>query len=160
MIEILWESSLPRPYDPQAVKDFCEEAADVCGLGPGQEISLVFTTDEQICRLNGEYRNKAEPTDVLSFAFGEAEGWPADQNEGLLGEVFISTQMIGENAAYFQVDEEEELKRLIVHGFLHVLGHDHQTNNEEEPMLKKQEKILKQLAHLNLKNLEQGKQSS
>lgn len=157
MIEILWESSLPRIYNPQAVKDFCEEAADVCGLRPEQEISLVFTTDEQIARLNREYRNKTEPTDVLSFAFSETEDWPADQNEDLLGEVFISTQMIGENAAYFQVDEEEELKRLIVHGFLHVLGHDHQTNNEEEPMIGKQEEILKRLAHLNLKNFEQGK---
>lgn len=149
MIEILWEASLPPIYSRKDVEIFSEKASKLCGLEENQEISLVFTTNEQISRLNEAYRNKPEPTDVLSFAFEEVENWP--EKYGAVGEVFISTQMLAENAVYFNVDEEEELKRLIVHGFLHVLGHDHTTNNKDEPMLIKQEEILSRLSYLSLK---------
>jgi rRNA maturation RNase YbeY len=61
---------------------------------------------------------------------------------GAGGDIVISLETLKTNAAYFHVDEDEELRRLIIHGILHLAGFDHPTNNPEEPMLVLQEKIL------------------
>ena len=102
------------------------------------EISIVFCTDDFIKDLNYKYRGKNEPTDVLSF----------DQNlENITetiyaGDIIISGDSVRENALHFGVLEEDEYKRVIVHGILHLTGLDHLTNNQDEIMLLKQEKIL------------------
>lgn len=153
MIDITWESPLPADYDIGAISKFCEMIAVTCGVREDENVSIVFVSNEEICELNTSYRNKSEPTDILSFAFKEVEPWPSGDSDSLLGEMFISVEMIATNAQYFHVDEMEELKRVIIHGFLHLLGYDHETNEEHEVMLYKQEKILEQLTNFSLKKL-------
>jgi probable rRNA maturation factor len=106
------------------------------------ELSILFCGDKKIQELNSEYRNKNEPTDILSFNLGETV------NEGgkityFPGDIVISLETLRENAKYFQIPEDEELRRLIIHGILHLNGMDHITLNAEEPMLALQEEILK-----------------
>ena len=119
-------------------------------LGENGDFSLHFITDEEMRSLNKEYRDKDEPTDILTFAINDGEEFPAfDEEEKELGDVFISTESMERNAASLGVDREEELRRLLVHGILHLRGMDHSTNDfDKEPMLLEQERIMRELGFL------------
>jgi probable rRNA maturation factor len=117
------------------------------------DISIVFCNNASIRDLNRRFRDMDEPTDVLSFALGEMDG-----ERFLPGDIVISLEMVEENAGYFGVPIEEELRRVLVHGILHLDGMDHYghlartsgsgapEDGEIEPMLYVQEEILTALA--------------
>jgi len=105
------------------------------------EVSVLFCNNRYMKTLNAQYRNKNEPTDVLSFSLGETV-----EKRFLAGDIVISLDALEENARFFKVSEDEELRRLLIHGILHLTGEDHATNKAEEPMLKAQEEILAALA--------------
>jgi probable rRNA maturation factor len=109
------------------------------------DLSLLFCGDGFIASLNEEYRHKAGPTDVLSFEQGE---WYEDGNKHrfLAGDVVLCLDAMFRNADEFSVSPDEELKRLIVHGILHLSGMDHAGAEPDEPMLIRQEAMLKALA--------------
>ena len=89
-----------------------------------EEISVLFCSDEFIKELNSQYRNIDSATDVLSFENGEEY----EDEEGLwknVGDIAISLETLPKNAEYFEVDTNTELKRLIIHGILHLNGMDH-----------------------------------
>jgi probable rRNA maturation factor len=108
------------------------------------ELSILLCGDKTITALNSQYRNKFEPTDILSFTLGETI-----QEHGktvyLPGDLVISLDTLRENAKYFEAGEDEELRRLLIHGILHLDGMDHKTTDKEEPMLAFQEEILVRL---------------
>jgi probable rRNA maturation factor len=108
------------------------------------ELSILLCGDKTITALNSQYRNKNEPTDILSFNLGETV---KDGNKSvyLPGDLVISLDTLRENARYFAASEDEELRRLLIHGILHLDGMDHKTTNNEEPMLAYQEEILNKL---------------
>jgi probable rRNA maturation factor len=115
-------------------------------LGHDQwDLSIVFCDDPFISNLNQEYRHKEGPTDVLSFDQGE---WYEGENgrRYLAGDVVLSLDTLARNALEFGVSQDEELRRLLVHGILHLSGADHGTNEAAEPMLIEQESILVSLA--------------
>ena len=109
------------------------------------DLSVVFCDDGFISNLNQEYRHKEGPTDVLSFDQGE---WYEGENgrRYLAGDVVLSLDTLARNALDFGVSQDEELRRLLVHGILHLSGADHGTNEAAEPMLIEQESILVSLA--------------
>ena len=118
----------------------------LCGREP--ELSVHFVSDEEIRSLNRTYRGKDEPTDVLTFAFNDGDSFPMMEEDGTedLGDVFISLESMGRNAEAFGVSPEEELKRLLIHGLLHLSGRDHETNDfSSEPMLIEQEELMERL---------------
>jgi probable rRNA maturation factor len=78
---------------------------------------------------------------VLSFFLGETR-----RGRYFPGDIVISLETLEENAAYFKVEPDEELRRLLVHGILHLDGMDHETNEKGESMLQLQEKVLAELA--------------
>jgi len=108
------------------------------------ELSILFCGDEKIRELNSQYRNKNEATDILSFNLGETVK-DGENTVFLPGDIVISLETLSENAKYFETCEDEELRRLIIHGILHLDGMDHHTIEENEPMLELQEDILKKL---------------
>ena len=116
-------------------------------LGETGDFSLHFVSDEEIRELNRDYRGKDEPTDILTFALSDGEAFPTFEGEEReLGDIFISLESMRRNAAAFSVPEEEELKRLLIHGTLHLLGFDHATNDfASEPMLIRQEEMMRSL---------------
>ena len=84
-----------------------------------------------------------EPTAVLSFAQVDSkEAFPAKGGRFYAGDIVISMETLAKNAEYFGISVNEELKRLLVHGLLHLSGMDHENNDADQPMLVKQEKIL------------------
>jgi probable rRNA maturation factor len=104
------------------------------------ELSVLFCGDSYIQNLNNRYRGLDEPTDVLSFCLGEKAG-----DSYLPGDIVISLETLEENARCFKVSPDEDLRRLLIHGILHLDGMDHASNASEEPMLEKQEGILREL---------------
>ena len=134
------------------------QAAVKCGLNgslPAEaegQISLVLTDDETVRELNRQYRGLDRTTDVLSFSFdhwGHWEGdddaptpdddtptnWPLPDDEPPpLGEIVVSVPQAERQASSHGVPLRRELALLIVHGALHLLGHDHYVNNERETM--------------------------
>jgi len=108
------------------------------------ELSILLCDDKTIAGLNGRYRNKAEATDILSFPLGETVR-KGGKTVYLSGDIVISLDTLHENALYFKTPEDEELRRLLIHGILHLDGMDHKTNDKDEPMLELQEDILNRL---------------
>jgi len=114
------------------------------------DLSILLCGDKTIKDLNKIYRGKDEATDVLSFALGESDKFPSVKKRRsgrhLPGDIVISLDSLRENARRFKVTEDEELRRLLIHGILHLDGMDHKTNSEAEPMLRLQEQILAALS--------------
>ncbi len=130
--------------DKGPVKEFMLQVLDKLGKDKW-EVSVLFTGDAFIQKLNKDYRGKDEPTDVLSFAQVDTkEAFPSKGGRFYAGDIVISMDTLEKNANYFKISMNEELKRLLVHGILHLSGLDHENNNPDQPMLAKQEKILKQ----------------
>jgi len=111
----------------------------------GWDLSLLVCDDAFIVNLNEQYRNKEGPTDVLSFEQGERYETP-DGMRFLAGDIVISLDALARNAQDFSVSVDEELRRLVIHGILHLSGMDHASNDPSEPMLLRQESLLAQLA--------------
>ncbi len=123
------------------------------------EVSLLLVNNEEIRQLNRDYRGKDKATDVLSFPMLELD--PLDESsyhetleqyvdagtgELVLGDIVISVEMAIEQAKEYGHSIERELAFLMIHGLLHLLGYDHEKDEQnEQVMFKRQEDILKSL---------------
>ena len=128
---------MPAPPWRKRLSRFCATALTAAGFAQW-EVSLLLCGDGRITTLNGRYRGRNRPTDVLSFPGNEAE------SGAVVGDIAISLETVRRNAAAFGVSEEEELKRITVHGILHLAGMDH-GRGKGRKMLVLQEKLLEQL---------------
>jgi probable rRNA maturation factor len=117
------------------------------------ELTVLFVNDEAIQTWNRDYRGMDKPTDVLSFAMMEAHDDEPDINYAtigdapeplpqLLGDIVISVERAQAQAVDYGHSLLRELCFLYVHGFLHLLGYDHMTEEEERIMLDRQSQIL------------------
>lgn len=117
----------------------------------GQEVSVLFCDDAIIQELNKNYRNIDSATDVLSFENGETFKDEDGVDWLLAGDIAISVDTLKKNAEYFGCDIDSELKRLLLHGYLHLNGYDHGEEHIEKgkapecEMLRLQEEILLKL---------------
>jgi probable rRNA maturation factor len=116
------------------------------GISREAEISINFVDNNEMKELNRNYRQKDEPTDVISFAMQESvEEEPKIVGEDIpltLGDIVISIDKAKEQAEEYNHSLERELGFLAVHGFLHLLGYDHINKEDEVVMFKRQEEIL------------------
>lgn len=123
------------------------------------EVSLLLTSDEQIHRLNLEYRGIDRPTDVLSFPqieyetpadFFVADGQESacfnpDTGELFLGDIIISLDRVKEQADHYGHGMKREFAFLVAHSMLHLLGYDHMTEEDAQDMEKRQARVLERL---------------
>ncbi len=114
-----------RKQDIHRVLQGAAEALEVEG-----ELAIVFAGDAFLRKLNRDYRFKDKPTDVLSF--------PGPDKDMGLGDVIISVETARDNAARQNRSLDRELEVLALHGFLHVLGYDHETDQGQMDALEKQ----------------------
>ena len=113
------------------------------------EFSVSFIDEEHMHQMNMEFRNIDDSTDILSFAAEDDDGFgfvSAGRRKRVLGDMLICPEVLSRNARSFCVSENEELRRLLIHGVLHLSGENHQTNDPTEPMLVRQEEILEKLS--------------
>ncbi|CAG7619997.1 rRNA maturation RNase YbeY [Paenibacillus allorhizosphaerae] len=168
-LQLSWNTEQEQfDISPQFI-DKLEELLRLCGeqenVSDG-EVALTFVDDEAIQELNKQYRGLDKPTDVLSFAMQEVgdeeleiiydeedlddtndsvNGADGDEEDGFeepLGDIVISVPRAIAQAEEYGHSVERELGFLFVHGFLHLIGYDHQSEEEEKTMFGKQEQIL------------------
>ncbi|AYC52492.1 rRNA maturation RNase YbeY [Bacillus licheniformis] len=128
------------------IEKLLQFAAAEEGVADGAEVSVTIVNNEEIQKINKEYRGKDYPTDVISFALeedgeGEVEIIGVDMPP-VLGDIIISVDKAREQAEEYGHSLMRELGFLTVHGFLHLLGYDHMTEEEEKEMFTKQKEIL------------------
>lgn len=111
------------------------------------EISVTFVDNEEIHKLNLQYRDKDMPTDVLSFPLGEGGVYDLDPTTGakMLGDVVISMEKAVDQAELYGHSLQREIGYLTAHSVLHLLGYDHETGLDRVHMREKEELVMEQL---------------
>ena len=114
---------------------------------PAATVSLSFVGDRAMRRLNREHRGKDRTTDVLSFPMYEPFKVPRRRSAGdpelMLGDIIISIDVAARQAAAYDAGLDAEIERLLVHGVLHLLGHDHEEPTERRRMVREERKLAK-----------------
>jgi probable rRNA maturation factor len=146
-VEISVEEEFRGLVDEGWVRRIVQTVLKAEGVAPPYEVSLVFTDSETVRKLNRDYRNVDEPTDVLAFYLlpqKEADDSFALPPDGVtrLGEVIISYPQAVEQAKEQGHSTERELALLIIHGILHLLGYDHEEPEEEAEMRTREKELL------------------
>ncbi len=106
-------------------------------------MNYIVTDNTYIQEINNQYRNKNYPTDVISFT--EEDDFPGMEDSGckFLGDVYLSLEKALEQSTEYKVTFPDEVKRLVVHSILHLIGYDHEISKfEEKRMFQMEDKIL------------------
>lgn len=103
--------------------------------------NIIFVTNEEIHKINKEYRKVDRVTDVISFALEDNKDIEY-KDFRLLGDIYIAIDVAYEQAIEYNHSREREVCFLATHGLLHLLGYDHMTEEEEKEMFGKQEELL------------------
>ena len=123
-----------------------QKTAEILELSEDTEVSVLVVDDETIRQLNRDYRDKDMATDVLSFPLEEEQDGSDEPEviggpmERMLGDIVISIEKAEEQAKEYGHSIERELAFLAVHGMLHLLGHDHETDAAAEKIMRAEEK--------------------
>ena len=148
-IFVSMQENLSEPEWFDNAEAFVSNAMNELSLD-GEEVSILFCNDEYMRMLNKNYRDIDSPTDVLSFE--NAEEYEDEEGKWkCVGDIAISLDTLPVNAEYFKESQNDELKRLLVHGLLHLNGYDHGEEHLEKgvkpecEMLVLQENILDKL---------------
>ena len=120
-VEVVWENDAPPPVDLDRLRDLLEGV--LLREQAFGEVTVILTGDDELHRLNQLYRGVDAPTDVLSFDLRDDVG-PGEE----IGEIYISTDRAGAQAIDRNGSLSDEVDLLSVHGVLHLLGHDHDTD--------------------------------
>ena len=144
MIEILIRPDLAFEGDPIEIEAVVRAVLTAESVPEGADLSVVVTTDQEIQTLNQQYRGIDAPTDVLAFADDSPDDRFVDPPDRAryLGDVILSLPRAQAQAAERGYDVWQEIRLLVVHGVLHLLGYDHATETERETMWHKQDTIL------------------
>lgn len=106
------------------------------------EFNVIIINNEEIHKVNKEYRGIDRPTDVISFALEDYKDIKYENDYRVLGDIYISVDKVKEQAKEYGHSEKRELAFLAVHGLLHLLGYDHMEKEDEKVMFSRQELIL------------------
>ncbi len=112
-------------------------------LGLDAELSVLLTDDATIHALNREHRGKDAPTDVLAFSLLEGEAPPSGEGAHPLGDVVLSLDTAARQARRRRRTLEAECMMLLAHGLLHLVGYDHETDEEERAMKRETARLLR-----------------
>lgn len=133
MIEFLSKNDFlldNQPKYAQWVEGVIQSEDKICG-----DITYTFCDDAQLDRLNQEYLNHTDYTDIISFDF--------TVGNIISGDIYISTERVADNAEKFGVDFAVELHRVMAHGLLHYCGYNDKTEEERRVMRLKEEEKMK-----------------
>ena len=121
------------------VENICQSAAGTAfemtahGETENAEVSILLTDDSQMRSLNRDYRNRDQATNVLSFA-GTDEGKPFATGPVLLGDIVVALGVCSREAKNEKKSMADHLAHLVIHGMLHLLGYDHEIEEDAEKM--------------------------
>jgi probable rRNA maturation factor len=146
-IEVDFEVPLLADPPAERLQSWAATALAMGGTPIGAELTIVITDDAHIQALNRQYLATDAPTDVLSFPAADAEGEfiTPEELSPYLGDIVISLPAAQRQSRALNRSLADELALLVVHGCLHLLGHDHADNAERDRMWSLQEETLRRL---------------
>lgn len=126
------------------IRRCCHAVLEMENFTEPAEISVTFVTNEEIKKLNAQYRSIGSETDVLSFPMGENGVYDTNLETGakILGDVVISMEKAAEQAEAFGHSLQREVGYLTAHSVLHLLGYDHIVPLEKVRMREKEEQVM------------------
>lgn len=151
MVEISYNCVESEANEEEIINKVVQTVLELENIKHELEIYITLTNNEEIHKINNEYRQVDRPTDVLSFPMYEREEIPRlreekeDDVEEVLGDIIISIPKIKEQAEEYGHSYERELAYLTTHGMLHLLGYDHMIEEEKVIMREHEEKVLEKL---------------
>ncbi len=131
-VDIVGQSELWRGHENGLAEAL---AAAATHEGKSGAVALLLGDDASIANLNRQFRGKEGATNVLSFP-------PAGGEDGFLGDIVMAAETIAEEAQFQGKSFDAHAAHIVVHGFLHLLGYDHQTESEAEAMEARERAIL------------------
>ena len=153
MYEIVYQNIKPKKEYEKIIEKVLTQCFKEEGLENSKlSITVTLTTEEDIQKINREYRNIDKATDVLSFPMFEKDELEQKiakqdfQYEDILGDIIICIKKVEEQAKEYEHSFEREFSYMIVHGFYHLMGYDHIKEEDKVLMRPKEEKILADLA--------------
>lgn len=143
-LELLVQSSLK--HNLGISKAFLEEIVQKVGKDEGAQgtVSISFVGKQKIRSLNKKYRKKDKVTDILSFPAQEDDGFIRGESEDL-GDIFLCYPRLLSQAKRYGHSLKDETRVLVVHGLLHLVGYDHETDKDYSKMKKVEDRIIQQL---------------
>ena len=138
---IFIESESDQTFPKELLERAARAVLDLSGV-PDADLSIVLVDDARIQALNRDFLANDAPTDVLSFPADEPD---PETGRRYLGDVVISLVRAEEQAREYGHAAEAEMQLLVVHGVLHLLGHDHSEEGEKERMWAAQAGVLERL---------------
>ncbi len=133
-MKLYFDATVETQFGESFFLSITDQIAEFVEFEPDAELSVVLTDDETISGINFQYRGKDSPTDVLSFPMNE---------KLMLGDIVISVETAKKQADEAGITLYREAAFLFIHGFLHLLGFDHEKSLEDErEMYDLQEEIL------------------
>lgn len=143
MIEIEVNNDSWYNVSETSLEDFKKAIKTVLKIEDGR-VSLAMVSNDQIQLLNKMYYDLDQPTDVLSFSDKEVgeEMQEVFQTKDFIGEILIAPDVMRDQAPKYKNTEDQEFCRLLVHGFLHLIGFDHAREDEAQEMKEKENELL------------------
>lgn len=140
--ELINQTSEDMTVYEEKMKGIIERAFQILEINDDCELSCIFVDNEEIHRINQQYRKIDRPTDVISFAYEDAQTFEIEGMPRELGDIFISIEKAKEQAESYGHSFEREICFLFTHGLLHLLGYDHMNEVDAKEMFGLQEEIL------------------
>ena len=148
MVEISYNEVESEANEEEIITKVTKTVLELEGIKHDLDIYITLTNNEEIHKINKEYRDVDRPTDVLSFPMFERDEISKlreeklDDVEEILGDIIISIPKVKEQAEEYGHSYERELAYLTTHGMLHLLGYDHMIDEEKTIMREHEEKVL------------------
>ena len=130
----------------QVIMNVCNAVSKIVRLPKNSEVSIMIVDNSYIQELNFIYRQQNRPTDVLSFAMNELSDdepdYDSSEELNILGDIVLSLEQASLQSNEYGHSLERELGYLVAHGMLHLMGYDHETDEEAKVMRSLEEKIM------------------
>ena len=132
----------------ERLKEHAQKMLEIIGY-PDFDLGILLTTSQEIHHYNKSYRGKNKPTDILSFPYHQLNAGeqisPQEEDDKNIGDLIISPLYVKEDLEKWNESFDDRMDTLLAHGIAHLLGYDHETDEEYAAMQKIEKKLLKSI---------------
>ncbi len=143
MIEIdIAKNNSDNVINSKNLKTYCKEVLNYKGY-KSYSVSLIFVNEEELKEMKNTYFQQNLYTDVIAFNLN-------NENEDLEGELYLSIEIIGHNAKLYNVSLDDEIKRVVAHGILHLIGYDDDNDSSKRQMTENEDSCIKLFKNISI----------
>ncbi|MAX09574.1 MAG: rRNA maturation RNase YbeY [Candidatus Marinimicrobia bacterium] len=143
MIEVdIVKNNSDNAINSKNLKTYCKEVLNYKGY-KSYSVSLIFVNEEKLKEMKNTYFQQNLYTDVIAFNLN-------NENEDLEGELYLSIEIIGHNAKLYNVSLDDEIKRVVAHGILHLIGYDDDNDSSKRQMTENEDSCIKLFKNISI----------